>query len=377
MSSLRLHLLAVAGVLFVVIIAYTAPYGFNVSSLFHIDRQTADVIHVPSGFIVLDVPGYDGMNYFAIAKSVPLFLQSSSWPPLGEISFISYSYQRILLPILAFILALGSIPLLPWSFLVINLCALLLGAYTLLRRDHILAAWALILCPAAMVSLHFSLAEPLTLCLLTLFLLRVTQQHKVDAISALLLSFAVLSREVNILFVGTMGLTMLVQRKWNSILWLTIPIVVFALYHGLLFAMFHQIPFLTSAQKHALPFMGLVEVIQTQGLTDLKTLSSLMFLCTIILPLTFILIRDLRQKQFDSITIPLTLFLLFLFLMPNYIWGSITSVGRVLTPLYPLGIMASIRQKDRWASFALLGMIATGVMTTIGLAMSVHPFTLS
>lgn len=102
-----------------------------------------------------------------------------------------------------------------------------------------------------------------------------------------------------------------------------------------------------------------------------------MFLCAIIVPLILILVRDLKQKQFDNITIPLTLFLVFLFLMPNYIWGSITSVGRVLTPLYPLGIMASMHPKDHLGKIALIGMIATGVMTAIGLALSVHPFTLA
>lgn len=363
--------------LMIVIAMYTVPYHGNISSLFHIDKKTAEIIDVPPGTIVLDVPGYDGMHYYAIAKSVPLLFTPSSWPPLGDISFISYSYQRILLPLFAYLLAFGSAALLPWSFLLINLCALMVAAWRLMRFDQYLAAWAFILSPAAMVGLHFSLAEPLTLCLLTLFLLRVIQKDKVDDIGAVLLSLAVLSREVNILFVGTIGLTMLLRRRWNSILWLMIPIAVFALYHAFLFAMFHQIPFLTSAQKHALPLMGLLEVIQSQGMTNVKTLSSLMFLCAIIVPLILILVRDLKQKQFDNITIPLTLFLVFLFLMPNYIWGSITSVGRVLTPLYPLGIMASMHPKDHLGKIALIGMIATGVMTAIGLALSVHPFTLA
>jgi len=137
------------------------------------DHTLSDQHAMPSNFVVLDVPGYDGAQYYQIARNVPKIIIGES-NTLTEKSPGSYAYQRFALPVLAASFSIGDNSLLPWAFLLINILTLALSSFLLLRwnKDASLYAVALGLCPAAVLGLHYMLAGPLALFLISLFLVR-------------------------------------------------------------------------------------------------------------------------------------------------------------------------------------------------------------
>ncbi len=363
-----------------------APYGGNPSSLFHIDRTIGPVI--PPHTVVLSVPAYDGMQYFQVAYSIPSMFSPSAWKeklvdaqPTGV-----YAYQRFLLPLSAFILASGQESLFQYTFLLINLAALLGTFLLILRRPqtHSLYAFALALSPAATIGLHFSLAEPLTLFLLTAFLLRFVERKRIDPLDVLLLSAAVLSREVNILFVGFTLLWLLWKKQWRDAALLLIPIAVFVGLQLWIMAIFGQIPFFMSTAKHGFPFIAPLQLLVNVHQYNRYTLSAIALLLLFVLPTLVQVLLDMQKSKdhipdtkLSFIHLLLLAFLLIMLTTPSYIWGSITSIGRAITPVYPLFIVGAMMH-DRLAHRLIAGSILLlGLGAGIGLAFSVHPFAFS
>lgn len=376
--------LVIGGILFLTL----RPYGGNVTALFHLDNDMAAVHPVPTNFIVLDVPGYDGMQYYEIARMVPEITDPQQWPALKATLPLSYAYQRILLPVLAFTLALGQTAALPWTFLAINIAALLMSVVVMLqwKPEAKLQALALSLSPAAMIALHFSLAEPLTIVLLTIFLTRYVQNREIRWVDVILLSLLVLSREVNVLFVGLMLLwticTLPHRRSGaagssygNDMLFLVIPIIVFLAWHGIIFRIFGDIPFLTSAGKRTLPFAAILAILSgAQGYNRL-TLSSIALFVGFFLPtLLWILINILRRRRMNVLEFCSLAFLAVMSLMAADIWGSITSIGRVITPIYPLVLVYAARERSRPGQLISAVILLLGLGIGLALALTVHPF---
>jgi RsiW-degrading membrane proteinase PrsW (M82 family) len=60
--------------------------------------------------------------------------------------------------------------------------------------------------------------------------------------------------------------------------------------------------------------------------------------------------------------------------MPDYIWGSITSIGRVITPIYPLFIFLLMERDTKWSRTLAVIILLIGIGAAIGLATSIHPY---
>ncbi len=366
-----------------------APYNWNPSALFHIDRSISDAYPQPKGTVVLEMPGYDGMEYWQIARNVPLLFSPSRWEDISSLPPGAYAHQRMLLPVLAYGLALGQDELLPWSFLIINILSLIgtcaLFAFKLpspsLWRGAGGEGWyaiGLALCPAAMVALHFSVAEPLSLLLTTAFILRYLDRSRIDEMQLILLSLLVLTREINILFVGAILLFVLCKGRWKDALRLLIPIGVFFALHAFIYAVFHQIPFLWSADKKDLPLVAIFELLSGARGYNQYTLSSIGLFVLFVLPAFVVVCADLwRKRSLEFLPTMLLIFLGVMLAMPDHIWGSITSIGRVITPVYPLFFIYAAT-RDRWPHRLIaLAVAILGVISAIGLALIVHPFTLA
>jgi hypothetical protein len=357
-----------------------APYQGNLSALFHIDRSIADSYAMPPGTVVLSMPGYDGMEYFQMARNMPTILSPADWGSIDDLPPGPYAHQRFLLPFLAFGLSLGNDTALPYAFLLINVLSIIGTAVvmTTIARGKKFYPLCIALCPAAMVGLHFMLAEPLNLFLITLFLWRYSREEKVDPINTLLLTLAVLTREVNILFVlGTLAYTV-VRGRWRDVKAFVLPVGAFIALHALIYAIFNQIPFLWSAEKNALPLVAIWELLSGQKGYSVYTLSSIALFLGFVLPAFVRTGMDIvSRKRIEFVPLMLMAFLTLMLLMPDHIWGSITSIGRVITPVYPL-FFAYAAQRDGWIDRTLavsIGMI--GLAAGIGLALIPHPFTLA
>ncbi len=379
---LALTAIVVAGILVITL----RPYGGNVSALFHLDTEMAMTHPVPLGFVVLDMPGYDGMQYYQIARTVPQVATPSQWPNLASTIPLSYAYQRILLPISAYILALGNIAMLPWAFLLINSAALIGTAVIMLRWNPSakLEALALSLSPAALIGLHFNLAEPVTLVLLTWFLIRyIARQAGMPApglkiFDVLLLSLLVLAREVNILFVGLLLVWMLLSKRWKNGGLLLIPIVVFLLWHGLIYKIFENIPFLTSADKRAFPFGAIIDVFRgVQGYNRLTFSSMALFLGFVLPAIVWLLSRVIQKRRIDFLELGSLAFLGLMSMMAWHIWGSITSIGRVITPVYPLFLLYAAGERSVIGRLIAGAILILGLAIGFALALTVHPYHLA
>lgn len=368
---------AIAAMLAALVWANVQPYSGNVSAMFHLDELMNESRPVPKGFAVLTVPAYDGAHYYQIARNIPAIASPDRWPELLGQSTLSYAYQRILLPAAGFILAVGQEAALPYTFLLINVASLLIAAYLIVKKGSGYAPYAaaVAFCPSAMVGLHFMLAEPLSLLLLTVFLLRFSKNEKLEWFDVLYLSLLPLSREVNVLFVGTVFLYVLWKRQWKDVALCMIPFASFFLLHGLIFAIFGDVPFLMSTGKTTYPFQAVFELITgVYGYNRLTLTSIPLFLFFVLPGLAWTAALIIRKKDRSYLAFGSLMFLILMTLMPDHIWGSITSIGRVITPVYPLTILLAARH-DTWTARWIASMAALiGLAAGWALALNVHPF---
>lgn len=372
------HLALLGALLAILMIALLRPYGWNASAVFHMDTVLSEKHAMSGGFVVLDVPAYDGAQYYLVARNIPDMLRPSRWEYLQSVSPTSYGYQRFLLPLTALALSLGQTGLLPYAFLLINLTSLLLAFWIVLRAfpDKPLYAYAVALCPAAMVGLHFNLAEPLTLLLLAIFLIRFARSQRLEGWDATLLSLLVLTREVNILFAGLVGLFVLLRRQWSDVALALIPLAAFLLLHGWIYAIFGEMPFFMSTGKSTFPFQAVYELLTGGYGYDYKTLTSIPLFLLFVFPglvWTGSLIVSGKDRSFSAIGS--FFFLLLMCAMPDHIVGSITSIGRVITPVYPLVILLAAKHDARPARYLAIIALLIGVAAAISLASVIHPFT--
>lgn len=351
------------------------PYGGNITALFHMDENMSHSNALTSDFVILDVPSYDGALYYHVARNIPRLLQPSEWHAITEKSPASYAYQRFLLPLTAWLLSGGNLHALPFVFLGVNFLALLMTAGVMLHAGiKPLYAIALALSPAAMVALHFSLAEPLVLLLCTIVLLRY-EKHRYDWLSLCLLSLLVIAREINLLLVLVLIGHSVLQRRVNDVVRLCIPLGVFVAWHSVLFVVFGDFPFLTSAAARQLPGSAIVRLlIGTRGY-DRYTLSAIALACAFVLPATGWILVDLwRRPRRALLPLGALAFLGIMLIMPDYIWGSMTSIGRVITPVYPFVLLFAASKDTLFARNLARAALILGMSIGLGLAMSIHPF---
>lgn len=359
-----------------VVVLNIRPYQYNLTSIFHSDEVvTGQNLPMPSGFVILKVPSYDGAQYYQIARNIPKIFSPSRWDELQEKPPGSYAYQRFLLPLTAYVLSLGHEAALPYAFLLINVLALLAAAGVMLHRQKTIYAFALCLSPAAIIAMHFTLAEPLTILLITLVLLRYTDKKKIEWFDVLLLSLLVLAREVNILFIAYLIGFSVLKKNWRDCLRLLIPAAVFLCFHTIIFGIFGNIPFLISAEAKVFPFSEPVKNLLGVYGYDRMSLSAIALFLGFVLPGLFWTVREiLTTKKLEILPLGALFFFGIMLVMPHYIWGSITSIGRVITPVYPLYILAIAKRDTHVTRTLAFVIILIGLATVAGLALSIHPY---
>lgn len=370
-------------VLFVVLSAVLAlevkPYDFRLTAVFHMDARTATGNPMPKDFVILSIPSYDGAQYYQVARNMPRIVNPTRWSELLHRNPGSYAYQRFLLPLLAFLLSFGNVALLPYAFVGINMLALLLTAILLLKHNiKPIYALALSLSPAAMLAMHFTLAEPLTILLIAFTLLRYRKSGSFGPWEVLALSLAVLAREVNILFVLYLVGWSVLQRNWSDVAKLLIPAATFLCWHTILFGIFSNIPFFTSTMARQFPGSAAFDLVVGRSGYDAMSLSSIALITLFVLPGLTFAIRDIAtRRKADVLSLGAVAFFCLMLLMPKYIWGSITSIGRVITPVYPLTVLLLAHRDSPLTRMLAIGILVLGLVTGVGLALILHPFTLA
>lgn len=373
-------LCVLSALLVLLVLLGVRSYDWNVSALLHMDQQFADSQAVGSGVILYTDGGYDGMAYYQIARDIPAFFFG------GDITFDSpYRFQRMLFPLLGFLLAGGNEQLFPLAFLVINLL-MVVGACTLtvlITRRADVHALTVALNPAALVGILFTLTEPVSMFFLVLFLFLFERAgRQVTAPSILALTLSLFARETTIFFIALLLLWSILQRKWRDAVLLLAPVIFLLFWQHILEIRLGSVGFQANGNIIDPPFVGAWHVVNwaiTQsGIERFYRLSSVAFLA-FLLPLLFVQVRQWvsARLRVDQRTFLASGLVGVLFLMDSHMWGVITSIGRVVTPFYPVYALYASEKRGRTLTVLSWLLILVSVVSAVGIASQSHPYTLS
>lgn len=204
--------------------------------------------------------GYDGQFVYYIARDPQSASQYLDVP--------AYRFQRIMLPALGRMLALGQESLIPWSLLLVNLASLAIGTLTLeklLEQQGVNRWYALTygLSIGIFGSARLSLSEPLAYGLALVGILLASREKWLW--SALVFALAGLSKETALLFPGAYILYHLVQRKWRLALILVLSFLPFAVWQAILYTHSGAFGIGSGGAKatpfEMIPFMGIIRII--------------------------------------------------------------------------------------------------------------------
>ncbi len=238
--------------------------GHDISRFIVCGDKFTDVAKVPTPLTVLrNSAGYDGQFFARLAFS-PLDQRKSAYgitldsPP--------YRQQRIIYPILAWMMASGKAERVPWALVLVNFLALVgitVIAAIIARRFHLNPGYGLLIMLSGGFILSFgrNLAEPLAgfFVLLALYFLL----EKRLATCAIFASVAVLTREPAIITFAAVGLL----TMWNcfkeekrprdySFLWLLLPLALYIAWQTYLTKIWGQPPTTTGPSLNPWPLNG-------------------------------------------------------------------------------------------------------------------------
>ncbi len=280
-----------------VIIAFGSPLALvTPGSDFSLDES----FHYPN-----DGEGYDGQFVYYIARA-PL-----SAAPLIDVP--AYRYQRILLPALGWLLALGYAPLIPWTLLLVNLAALAAGTYLLeqLLISLRVSGWYALgygLSLAALGTTRLTLPEPLAygLCIAGVYVL-VQHERLMWAIG--LFALAALAKETTMIFAWGVGLHLLLNLKvWRGVLFGGGILLTFIAWQGVLYAWLGSVGVGSGGAGatgfEIIPLMGVWRIASTGGVSAFVALMVLLG-PFVLFPALWGLWRcyqDMRQQQWSFYT---------------------------------------------------------------------------
>lgn len=155
--------------------------------------------------------GYDGQFAYYIAVDPA--------DAADQLDVPAYRYQRILYPMLARGLALGNKELVPWTLVLINFVALVVGTAImerLLERFGVSSSYALVygLYAGQLMSVRLDLNEPLCFGLTCGAIWAFERERR--GWSSVLFALAALSKETALVFAGAYALYLIVIGKWGS-----------------------------------------------------------------------------------------------------------------------------------------------------------------
>ncbi len=289
--------------------------------------------------------GYDGQFAYYIASDALSAYQYMDEP--GK------RYQRILFPVLAWLLSLGGLPAaVPWAMLGINFVSLLMTTWIIAamladRQANPWFALIYIFYIGALFSLRTDLNEPLAMFLSLSGWYAYQRRHPKLAI--VLFAFGGLAKEIGLIFPLVIAIWDFIERRWRKGIFL---LSFSFLPYGVLFLFLH-LQWGNSADSilpNWLPFSGIA------ALQDLAFLSvvGIWVLFPIIILLFFILRDWLKRNRahWNLETFMLLTNMAFLSIMPYQTWEDPLAVFRSALPFLIATIIWMARNQRRLLPFA-------------------------
>ena len=364
----------------------------NVTSLFYIGSHFARPPDVESLelYVYPDSKGYDGQFYLLIAMD-PCFAR-------GFAEFVhipSYRYTRILLPFVSYALALGTLSLIPYTYVFANLVGFAVGCYFFLKiirfyggNDFYILPYAISL--GMVVAVKRMLPDALAINLMVIAIYCHVLNKKRGFV--LFASLSVLAKETMVLVPIAFFLSSIWQRKKlssPSFAYL-IPLLLFLAWQGVIHANLAPEP---SAEKVEMVTAAVQENERTltQSIPKVREYSwgltlpfvgaaRSMWLLVKILPTGFMELANvliyvslsayciyLLRHQTDPIQCSFAAYgLLVLCLAHDGVWVDVHSYSRVTLPLIVFSMIVFLRERRTVLQFPALVMLAEAFHILLG-----------
>lgn len=316
--------------------------------------QLPDNVH-----IMPNSSGYDGQFYYQLAlnpfspQAVNAGLSISNGP---------YRQQRIIYPLLVWLLSFGNRELVPTMLVVVNFVALCimswLGArFAQLHERHALWGTLFALYPGFLFTITRDLTEIVGAMFLLMAILAL--YHKMsNTICALLFALAMFSRETAIIPIAALGVALILNKRdrWIGLQVVAIPLVYFGIWQGALWSKWGRLPILAGGHNIGVPGAGIVEFIRSLdlGFKLHRTWSSEFGLVALIMLLAAVV--ALRKSN-----IPLWLKLMWLgyavlaLSLTHHVWIEDIAFMRALSEVYLFSLMLVIASG-----------VGRGILTSVG-----------
>ncbi len=319
------------------------------------DYSPEDAIHSYSE------EGYDGQFVYYIARDPEKAASLIDVP--------AYRYQRILLPVMGRMLAVGNNDVLPWALLVVNLVALAIGTKIVedILRTKNLSRWYAVgygLTLGTFGAARLILPEPLAYGLALGGIWAMQRERWLWG--ALLFALAVLAKETTLIIAGVYGLQLLYQRNYRTLLaYSGVILIPFGIWQMMLYANFGTFGIgsggALATSFEIIPFMGVWRIL-LEGGWQIFAVMMMILLPFVLVPTLWGLWRgwqDYRNKRWTTNTLLLTAHALVMLFVPFSTYREPLGILRFIVGLQIAVILyAAERRKLRVLRNATIWMVA-------------------
>lgn len=314
----------------------------------HAGDSFADASKTPADLIILtNSSGYDGQFYYRLALKPFTHTRTD----FGiQIDSPRYRQQRILYPLLAWIVSFGSPALVTNALILVNFLALIwlgysAGQYANLAGRHALWGLAFSLYPGFLLTLSRDLAEIVEAAFVLAGVVALLQKR--DTIASTALSLAILAKETALLT----AVSLIAQRKyWKAAI---IPLAVYGLWQLFMNWWWGHLLDGSIRVNIGWPFLGLVqgfEITNDPQRWLIETgLLSIFFLC--------VLFSIRRSKAQLAIKAAWGFYILLLLVLTKNVWLEDWAFLRAATLGVLLGTAVLLQTKSRSTNICLMGIL--------------------
>jgi len=235
--------------------------GGDVSLFVIAGGVNVDASKVPPGLTVIpNIGGYDGVWFYRLAINPFTTVQAAHGIRIDN---PPYRQQRVLYPLIIWLLSLGQVRWIPWLLVIVNIAAAAAmaafgGAFA--KRFGLNALWGVIvpLYPGFVLTMSRDIAEIVAAAFAMGAIWALASRR--NAAVAILLTCAVLTRETTLLLAFALAAAWLIERVLHrqrrvAAITFSIPIAVYAVWQVVLAFRWGVSPLRAGAPDRALPFV--------------------------------------------------------------------------------------------------------------------------
>ncbi|MFH1055767.1 MAG: hypothetical protein V1744_06730 [Candidatus Altiarchaeota archaeon] len=333
-------------------IVWTESHNLDLTVFVHAGEKLG--LEFPGVYTYPGSEGYDGQIYLLIAEH-PLDL--SKMREVDSEQCIYYRYQRILYPLTVHALSLGSIRLMPYMMLLVNLVSVLLSTvvfHKLLSLSKHPLAYSLYLpmTTGLFLSVLLDLTEPMwVLFILAAFYFLSRGEHVKSAAFILLASF---TKETTLLLVVPLVLHYLYIRDSRTAIVFLASLVPFLMWQGVLFSVFGSVPLLYS-MTFSTDYQWLYDsLLSNLTSPQIPMLPVYLILATIPAAIVVSLSAFRRNKSAVTTVLLANSMLILLLLVKKIPWEDVFAASRTILPLALVALIYLAESGDRKTHYVLL-----------------------